>query len=247
MDSRKTIQSRGIRLDAFLSRAGRASRKEARGLIRRGAVQVDGEVCRESARRITRERVTLGDNPVHSPADATDLLVHQPTGLSCTRDERESPLVFDLLDDVLRRRELKIAGRLDRATSGLLVLTTDGDLVHRLTNPGRKVPKRYRIAFEGVLVEDAIDRCRKGFPLGADARVTRPAELVLEGQGRATIVLREGRTHQVRRMIRALGGEVIELHRDRFGALDLPKDLAPGTLRALEPEERALLLSESSL
>jgi len=236
-----------MRLDAYLARAGLASRKEARGLVRKGAVQVDGEVCRESQRRITSERVTLGGDTVESPAEEMDFLVHKPTGLSCSRDDREAPLIFDLLNETQRRRELKIAGRLDRATSGLLILTTDGDLVHRLTHPGRKVPKRYRIRFEGSLVEDAVEQCLVGIPLGSEARPTRPAELVLEGVGRATMVLREGRTHQVRRMIHKLGGEVVELHRDRFGALDLPEDLEPGALRPLAPGERACLLSESSL
>jgi len=236
-----------MRLDAYLARAGMASRKEARGLIRRGAVGVDGEVCRDAQRRITNERVTLGESAVESPAECTDFLVHKPIGLSCSHDDRESPLVFDLLDEVQRRRGLKIAGRLDRATSGLLVLTTDGDFVHRLTHPGRKVPKRYRITFLGSLVEDAVEQCLNGIPFGAEGRLTRPAELVVEGAGRATMVLREGRTHQVRRMIHKLGGEVVGLHRDRFGALDLPEDLEPGDLRPLEPGERACLLSESSL
>jgi 16S rRNA pseudouridine516 synthase len=236
-----------MRLDAYLARAGLTSRKEARGLIRRGAVQVDDQVCRDSQRRITSERVILGESVVESPVEQTDFLVHKPVGLSCSRDARESPLIFDLLDETLRRRDLKIAGRLDRATSGLLVLTTDGNFVHRLTHPTRKVPKRYRILFEGSLVEDAAERCRDGIALGAEGRLTRPAEFVLEGAGRATMVLREGRTHQVRRMIHKLGGEVIALHRDQFGSLDLPEDLAPGDLRPLEPGERACLLSERSL
>lgn len=236
-----------MRLDAYLARAGLVSRKQARALIRKGDVQVEGDVCRDSQRRITGERVTLGDSGVTSPTEHTDFLLHKPIGLSCSHDERESPLVFDLLDEIQRRRGLEIAGRLDRATSGLLVLTTDGDFVHRLTHPRRKVPKRYRISFEGDLVEDAVERCLQGIPLGAEGRLTLPAKLVLEGAGRATLVLREGRTHQVRRMIHKLGGEVVGLHRDRFGALDLPADLDPGALRLLEPGERANLLSESSL
>jgi 16S rRNA pseudouridine516 synthase len=236
-----------MRLDAYLARAGLASRKEARGLIRRGAVHVDGEECRDSQRRITTEKVSLGDSVVDSPAEQTDFLVHKPVGLACSHDDRESPLVFDLLDETLRRRGLKIAGRLDRATSGLLVLTTDGDFIHRLTHPARKVPKRYRIRYEGTLVDDAVARCLNGIPLGAEGRLTRPAELVLEADGRATMVVREGRTHQVRRMIHKLGGEVVGLHRDRFGDLDLPPNLPPGALRPLEPGERACLLIESSL
>ena len=236
-----------MRLDACLARAGLASRRQARDMIRRGRVSVDGEVCRDAARRIVSETVRLDGRAVGSPALIEDFILHKPEGFACSRDEREAPLVFDLLDERLRRREWLIAGRLDRATSGLLVLTRDGDLVHRLTHPARKVPKRYRIGFEGALAPDAVDRCRAGLLLQGEDRPTRPAELVIQGPGRATLVLREGRTHQVRRMIRALGAEVVSLQRDRIGAFVLPPDLAPGDLRPLDRAERALLLSDNSL
>jgi 16S rRNA pseudouridine516 synthase len=236
-----------MRLDAYLARAGLASRREARALIRRGAVRVDGAVCRDGSRRIDAEEVRVGEDVVDSPAEVRDFLLHKPVGASCSNDERESPLVFELLPDTLRRRSLLIAGRLDRATSGLLVLTTDGEFVHRLTHPGRKIPKRYQIGYEGELVADAVERCREGFLLTGEDRPTRPAELELEAPGRASLILREGRTHQVRRMIRILGAEVVSLHRDRVGALDLPAELEAGDLRPLDLEERALLLSDSSL
>jgi 16S rRNA pseudouridine516 synthase len=247
MTSSNTTPSRGMRLDAYLARAGLASRKEARGLIRRGAVFVDGEPCLDTARRITGESVVVGEQSIESPAAVRDFILHKPVGVSCSNDERESPLVFDLLTETLRRRSLLIAGRLDRATSGLLILTADGDLVHRLTHPGRKLPKRYRIEFEGELASNSVECCRDGLLLKGEDRPTRPALLELEGRGRASLVLREGRTHQVRRMIRLLGGEVISLHRDRVGALDLPDDLVPGELRPLARDERALLLSDKSL
>lgn len=246
-DRRSPPPPRGLRLDAYLARAGLASRSEARGLIRRGAVKVDGEVCRDVQRRIHAEAVVLGQREVASPVLETDYVMHKPVGVACSHDEREAPLVFELLDAILRRRGLEVAGRLDRATSGLLVLSTDGDFLHRLTHPSRKVPKRYRIEYEGELAPDAVERCRAGFELKGDPRPTLPAALELEGEGRATLVLREGRTHQVRRMLRALGGEVVALHRDRVGDFDLPEDLAPGNWRPLAPAERPLLLSDKSL
>jgi 16S rRNA pseudouridine516 synthase len=247
MHSSKSTESAGMRLDAYLARAGLASRREARGLIRRGRVCVDGEICRDSARQIVSESVVLGDQVVDSPAAVQDFILHKPVGFSCSRDDRESPLVFDLFPEKQRRRSLLIAGRLDRATSGLLILTRDGDFVHRLTHPSRKTSKRYRIEFDGELALDAIERCQEGFLLTGEDRPTRPAELEIDGPGRATLVLREGRTHQVRRMIRILGGEVVSLHRDRVGALDLPEELESGDLRPLDREERLLLLSDKSL
>ena len=172
MVSSKSAKSPGMRLDAYLARAGLASRREARSLIRGGSVVVDGEVCRDSARRIDDERVVARDEVIESPARVRDFILHKPVGMSCSNDGRESPLVFDLLSGGLRRRSLLIAGRLDRATSGLLVLTTDGDLVHRLTHPARKLPKRYRIDYEGELAADSIERCRLGMRLAGSDRPT---------------------------------------------------------------------------
>lgn len=237
-----------MRLDAWLARAGLASRREARDLVRQGRVRVDGVVCRDPATRIAAaQRVELDDAAVAQPGARQDWLLHKPVGLACSRDERESPLVFDLLEPVLCRLPIQIAGRLDRATSGLLVLTTDGDFLHRLTHPSRKLPKRYRVGYSGELVADAVARCEAGILLDGESRPTRPARLTLDGPGRATLVLWEGRTHQVRRMFRALGAFVEALHRDRIGELDLPPDLPPGALRPLSPEERERLLRDSSL
>lgn len=236
-----------MRLDAYLARAGLASRREARAMIRRGAVVVDGEICRDSARRVGEHEIRIGGECIESPATNRDFILHKPVGYACSDDDREAPLVRALWTESLRRRCPRIAGRLDRATSGLLLLTTDGDLVHRVTHPTRKLSKRYRIVYEGELASDAVLRCAEGFMLRGEERPTRPADLALGDAGRATLVLREGRTHQVRRMIRALGGKVTALHRDRIGALELPIDLEEGDLRPLAPAERALLLNESNL
>ena len=247
MASEQTGNRVSMRLDAYLSRAGLASRREARALVRAGRVRVDGVVCREPATRIAGQAVSLESEVVSPPDEVRDYLFHKPVGLACSRDAREAPLVFDALDPLLRKRPLQIAGRLDRATSGLLVLTTDGDFVHRLTHPTRKLPKRYRVGYRGELAADAVAQCEGGILLDGEDRPTRPARLSLEGPGQATLVLREGRTHQVRRMFRALGAFVETLHRDRIGDLDLPSGLSAGSLRPLEAFERTLLLSESSL
>lgn len=248
MASRKSTDGAPMRLDAWLARAGLASRREARDLVRHGRVRVDGVVCRDPATPIApAQAVRLDEAEIERPGARQDWLLHKPVGLACSRDEREAPLVFDLLEPTLRRLPLQIAGRLDRATSGLLVLTSDGEFLHRLTHPTRKRPKRYRVGYSGELAADAVARCEAGILLEGESRPTRPAQLRLDGPGRATLVLREGRTHQVRRMFRALGAFVETLHRDRIGDLDLPEDLPPGALRPLSPEERERLLSDSSL
>jgi 16S rRNA pseudouridine516 synthase len=230
------------RLDAFLSHQGHGSRSEAKALIRRGAVTMAGRPCRDPAATVSGPVTVDGIEIVPGP-DAATLLLHKPVGCACTHDEREAPLVHDLVPPPWQNLPLEMAGRLDRATSGLLILTTDGQLIHRLTNPKRHVAKRYRIGYRGELSAHAVQRCAEGMMLPDDPKVTLPAELILEGPGTATMLLHEGRYHQVRRMIAACGGEVTALHRDRIGALDLPADLAVGTMREMTDAEVAALFA----
>jgi 16S rRNA pseudouridine516 synthase len=234
------------RLDAFLSHHGFGSRSDVRGIIKSGQVTVAGEVCRAFQRHLGDEVVCVRGVAVErGPSEAT-LLLHKPVGLACSHDEAEAPLVETLIPARYRALPMEWAGRLDRDTSGLLIVTSDGQLIHRLTNPRKHLPKRYRIAYRGTLSANAVERCAKGLAIEGDPRPTLPAELRLEspgadGLGRATMILHEGRYHQVRKMIAACGGEVVRLHRDRIGTLDLPADLAPGASREISADElRAL-------
>lgn len=232
-----------VRLDAFLAHQGLGTRSEVRALIRSGVVAVGGAVCRDHAERLRGRSVTVRGRPVEAgPEDAT-LIVHKPVGLACSRDPREAPLLDGLYPPDLAYLPIEPAGRLDRDTSGLIVCTTDGQLIHRLTNPRQEIWKRYRVAYAGGLSSHAVERCARGIALPGDDRPTRPAHLVVEGEGRATIQLCEGRYHQVRRMFAALGGEVTALHRDRIGALELPADLPSGGCRALAADELAALFA----
>jgi 16S rRNA pseudouridine516 synthase len=231
------------RLDAYLSRRGLGSRSEVRDLIRGGRVRCDGRIVTDAGAR------ALGDSAVDgrvivAGVDAATLLLHKPVGHACSTDEREAPLIGALVPEAYRHLALASAGRLDRETSGLLILSSDGALVHALTSPRKHIPKRYRIAYAGALSARAVERCARGLRLDGDDEPTLPARLELEpegadGLGRATLHLTEGRYHQVRRMIAALGGSVVRLHRDRVGALELPPDLAPGALRELTAAELA--------
>ncbi|MBN8526275.1 MAG: rRNA pseudouridine synthase [Planctomycetes bacterium] len=234
------------RLDAFLAHQGLGTRSEVRGLIRSGLVTVGGVVCRNHAEPLRGRPVTARGRPVVAgPEDAT-LLLHKPLGLSCSHDPAEAPLLESAYPPELAHLPIEPAGRLDRETSGLLVCTTDGQLIHSLTNPKRTIWKRYRIGYAGTLSAHAVERCAKGIALPDDDRPTMPALLELPGPGEATLHLREGRYHQVRRMIAALGGEVVRLHRDRIGALELPGDLPAGACRQLSPAEQAQLFAEPS-
>ena len=245
---REPGEKRSTRLDAFLAHAGYGTRKAVRKLVRSGRVALDGEVCKQAGQWVGERVVTVEGEVVEPPPDVLHLAVHKPEGLACSHDEREAPLLYDLVPHAWAALGLEAAGRLDRATTGLIVLSTDGTWIHKLTHPAKKVSKRYRIEYEGTLVPDAALQVERGLDLGdEDEGPTAPAELRLDGPGRATLVLTEGRHHQVRRMIRALGGEVVALHRDRIGAYELPLDLEPGEVRRLDDDDLERLVTDSSL
>lgn len=232
------------RLDAYLAHQGLGTRSEVRNLVRSGLVTVGGAVCRNHAEQLRGRPVTVrGQAVVSGPTEAT-LLVHKPLGLACSHDPHEAPLLESLYPPAIAHLPIEPAGRLDRDTSGLLICTTDGQLIHSLTNPKRTIWKRYRIGYRGELSAHAVERCAKGIVLPDDERPTLPARLELAAPGEATLHLREGRYHQVRRMIAALGGEVVRLHRDRIGALELPADLPAGSCRPLSATEQAQLFAE---
>ncbi|MFW5750787.1 MAG: 16S rRNA pseudouridine(516) synthase, partial [Planctomycetota bacterium] len=211
----------------------------AKTRIRAGRVTVAGASERDAGRRVGEEPLTLDGEPIEPVPDVVHLLLHKPAGYVCSHDQREGPSVYDLLPPRLAAAGPEAAGRLDRDTTGLLILTTDGQLLHRLIAPQAKVPKRYRVRYTGRLRKDAVARCQAGFDLPDERRdkPTRPARLEIHDDHRATLVLSEGRYHQVKRMFASLGATVTALHRDRIGELELPADLPPGACRAATAEE----------
>ncbi|MBA3708660.1 MAG: rRNA pseudouridine synthase [Planctomycetes bacterium] len=239
------------RLDGYLAHRGFGTRSQARDLIRRGAVTVDGGICRDTALRIVAQEVSVAGEVVPVGVDSATLLVHKPIGYACSHDLDEAPLLEELIPAEVSHLPLESAGRLDRDTSGMIVVTTDGELIHALTNPRRHVLKRYRVRYRGKLSHHAVARAAKGIVLADDPKPTLPAMLELEGTdadgiGRATIHLREGRYHQVRKMFAELGGEVVALHRDRIGSLELPADLTSGLARSLTDDERSRMFIDPS-
>jgi 16S rRNA pseudouridine516 synthase len=234
------------RLDQYLSHRGFGTRSEVRTLIRQGRVRLDGRKAISHGQHVGQARVTVHGIEVPVGILSATLLLHKPLGYACSHDEAERPLVDELIPPAYAHLGLNTAGRLDRDTSGLLLFTDDGALIHRLTSPKLHRSKRYRIVYSGTLSSHAIERTAKGLHLADDPIPCLPARLRLEddapdGLHQATLILDEGRYHQVRRMIAELGGHVERLHRDRIGGLDLPADLAPGEAREITPEELELL------
>lgn len=222
------------RLDQLLANLGYCSRREARAWIEDGRVTVRGEEVDDVGLKANEADVRVDGEPLDHP-DGLLLVVHKPTGLVCSHDSREGPNVYSLLPARWRERNPQVTsiGRLDKDTSGLLLLTDQSALVHRLTSPKHKVPKVYRATVDRDLPDGLGALFASGTLLLHDEKEPcAPAELRVLGSREAEVTLTEGRYHQVRRMFASQGCEVLTLHRVRFGSLELG-DLTAGTWREL--------------
>lgn len=240
------------RLDRLLANLGYGSRREVTSLVRSGAVVLDGKAITDAGGRIAvtadlPSRMTVSGQPVDPPAPLT-ILMHKPLGVVCSHKE-SGRSVYELLPHRWRAREpgLSTIGRLDKETSGLLLITDDGPFLHRVISPRAHVAKRYVATLARPLT-------------GGEAEIFAAGELMLEGESdplapavleplsptTARLTITEGRYHQVRRMFAAVGNHVDALHRDRIGELGLPDDLEPGLWRILTPQEQALIFAEAS-
>jgi 16S rRNA pseudouridine516 synthase len=222
------------RLDQLLANLGYCSRREARDWIEAGRIDVAGRTADDPGQKSHPAAVRVDGEPLDHP-DGLLLMMNKPLGRVCSHDAREGPSVYDLLPERWRRRNPVVTtiGRLDKDTSGLLLLTDQSALVHRLTSPKHKVPKIYRATLDADLPAGAGQLFAAGtLMLKGESEPCAPAELSVLGPREAELTLTEGRYHQVRRMFGAIGCEVVTLHRARFGPLELG-DLAPGLWREL--------------
>ena len=222
------------RLDQLLANLGYCSRSEARDWVKSGAITVRGQEADDFGQRVNAGDILVDGEPLDHP-EGLLLLLHKPLGLVCSHDGREGPNVYSLLPERWRRRNPGVTsiGRLDKDTSGLLLLTDQAPLVHRLTSPKHKVPKVYRATVDRDLPTDLVARFASGTLLLDGEKIPcAPARLQLVAPREAELTLTEGRFHQVRRMFAAVGATVLTLHRERFGQLALG-DLAAGQWREL--------------
>ncbi|KQQ32182.1 16S rRNA pseudouridine(516) synthase [Methylobacterium sp. Leaf125] len=238
-----------LRLDRLLANMGYGSRREIALLTRAGLVVLDGAPLRDADQRIPvtpdlAQRMTVDGAPLDPPPGLT-LMLHKPLGVTCSHKEA-GPLVYALLPERWRRRDpaLSTVGRLDKETSGLLLLTDDGALLHRIIAPKANVAKRYRVTLDRPLTGTEGAALASGtLMLDGEEKPLLPVGFEAEGETGAVVTLHEGRYHQVRRMFAALGNHVTALHRDRVGGLDLPDDLAPGDHRVLGEAEIAAIFA----
>lgn len=225
------------RLDQLLANLGYCSRREARAWIEAGRVDVAGRVADDPGQKSDPAVVRVDGEPLDHPAGLL-LAMNKPLGRVCSHDGREGPSVYDLLPERWRRRNPQVTtiGRLDKDTSGLLLLTDRSELVHRLTSPKHKVEKVYRATLDADLPAGLADLFAAGtLTLKGEEDPCAPAALRVLGPREAELTLTEGRYHQVRRMFASQGCEVLTLERVRFGPLGLD-GLAPGQWRELPPD-----------
>ncbi len=233
-----------IRLDKLLADAGMGTRSQVKEFIRRGFVTVDGAVCKKAEQKVSgQERICCQGQAVEY-ARYRYYMLHKPQGVvTATRDAREKT-VLDLLGGV-HTADLSPVGRLDKDTEGLLLLTNDGELAHRLLSPKYHVGKCYLARTARPVEAEALAALERGVDIGDD-KPTLPAAAKVNEQGELLLTIREGRYHQVKRMLRAVGNEVLYLKRLSFGSLVLPKDLEAGAFRALTEEEQERLRHDIS-
>lgn len=231
-----------FRLDALLASRQFGSRKESLSLIKAGAVQVNGQRAWKGGQKVNLEtdRVTVKGAPVSMQAHLY-IMLHKPAGAVSAARDPNAPTVLDLLPTALRRRGLFPAGRLDKGTTGLLLITDDGALAHNLLSPRRHVEKTYLVTLQApASMEDAsIFAAGMHLPAaeGHPPEDCQPANLVRLPNNQARVTLHEGKYHQIKRMFRATGNEVLALHREQFGTLTLDPALWPGECRKLTLEE----------
>lgn len=245
----KAPGAKAVRLDKLLANLGYGSRREIQALARAGAIRLDGEELDDAGARIALDadlpaRLSVEDEPL-DPLPGLCLMLHKPLGVTCSHKEA-GPLIYGLLPERWRRREppLSTVGRLDKETSGLLLLTDDGALLHRIISPKANVAKRYQVTLARPLRGDESAALASGsLMLEGEDRPLLPVAMEAQDATHCAVTLTEGRYHQVRRMFAALGNHVEDLHRDRVGGLDLPADLPAGEYRVLGAEEIAAVFA----
>lgn len=238
------------RLDKIISATGKKSRREVREMVRQGRVLVDGKPVPAADMKVDPQTaVILLDGEPLGYEKFTYVMLHKPAGVLTATEDRQQETVLDLLPPELRRRALSPVGRLDKDTEGLLLLTNDGQLAHRLLSPKSHVDKVYYARVDGALEPGDIAAFAAGMTLG-DGLACLPAGLEILSPTEALVTLREGKFHQVKRMLAARGKPVLYLKRLSMGRLRLDPALAPGAWRMLTEEERSALnlsLSETLL
>lgn len=228
-----------MRLDKLLANLGAATRSECRVLVQRGRVAVNGVAAKTADQPVQPGDTVAVDGQTLDTRLSRHLMLYKPAGILTAAEDTRQKTVMELLPGTYNALSCMPVGRLDKDTTGLLLLTTDGELAHRLISPKRHVDKVYEAYVEGELTARDAEAFRKGISLKDFTAL--PAKLEILEKDHALVTVQEGKYHQVKRMFGALGKPVVRLHRRSFGPLALDAGLRPGEYRELSEEETAAL------
>ncbi|MEN4529287.1 16S rRNA pseudouridine(516) synthase RsuA [Pantoea agglomerans] len=228
-----------MRLDKFISQQLEISRAIAHREIRGQRVTVNGEIVRDTAFKLLPDHEVVYDgNVLQMQTGPRYFMLNKPQGYVCSTDDPDHPTIIYFIEEPMSFK-LHAAGRLDIDTTGLVLLTDDGQWSHRITSPRHHCEKTYRVTLESPVSDDTAAQFTEGVQLHNEKSLTKPAELEVITPTDVRLTLSEGRYHQVKRMFAAVGNRVLELHRERIGDIVLDADLEPGEYRALTEEEIA--------
>jgi len=227
-----------MRLDRFISNHTPLSRKQAHQAIKVGRIQLDGVTAHSGAQKLAGiSAVTLDDKEICAPK-AQYLMLNKPQGVVSATTDSMHPTVLDLIPaNVTAQHKLQIVGRLDIDTTGLVLLTTDGQWNHCITSPNRTCTKTYTVSLAAPLNIGNINQLESGILLNGESKITRPCKIELITNTEANITLVEGKYHQVKRMFAAIDNKVLALHRWRVGPIELPPQLPPGEYCPIPPNK----------
>jgi 16S rRNA pseudouridine516 synthase len=226
-----------MNLAQLLFSQGFGSRRDCDELIHGGTVEIGGIVVDDPDAVVDPAGLQFSvQGKPWAYHERAIVMLHKPAGYECSQKPKSWPSVLTLLPPPLRRRGLQPVGRLDQDTTGLLLLTDDGALIHKLTSPKRHVPKVYLADLAEPLTDQQIAQLLQGVVLHDDPKPVRAAAAEAVAPSRLQMTLTEGKYHQVKRMVAAVGNQVVSLHRSSFGALALPDELAPGQWRWVADE-----------
>ncbi|MDF1739448.1 MAG: pseudouridine synthase [Verrucomicrobiales bacterium] len=232
-----------MRLDRFIAKQRTVSERSAREWIIAKRVAINGTPTRQHGEEVSRfDRITFDGRVLQPGTERLYFMLNKPKGiLSATKDNQHTT-VIDLLDHP-DKTSLHLAGRLDRSSTGLMILTNDGSWSDRLTQPDSKVAKSYLVETDRPIPEEAVALFESGFEFPTEGITTRPAQLSLLGPCLARVVIHEGRYHQIKRMFHRINEiRLVSLHRESIGEIRLPDELAAGAYRALTSAERESIL-----
>jgi 16S rRNA pseudouridine516 synthase len=225
-----------MRLDKYLSDNSELTRSRIQVAIKQGQVKVDGTLARKGDQKISGQEAITLNNVIIEPSYSRYYMLHKPSGYICANQDADHPTVMDLIE-LPNKHKLQIVGRLDIDTTGLVLLTDDGDWNHRITSPRHKCIKVYRLTTADPISVDAAALFLTGVQLQGEAKPTLPATLEQLDSHSARLSIQEGKYHQVKRMLAAIGNRVTSLHREAIGNISLDPTLAPGKYRALSLDE----------